>query len=358
MTPPKSAPPAEPSEARLDASGPRHSPATGTPSAVNAAPDPKAGAESVLAPLLVSRSKAMRPILDLAQKVAATRSSVLIFGESGTGKELMARFIHESGPRRSMSFVRIPCANLPDDLLESELFGVERGAFSGATERKIGRMEQAHGGTVYFDEILALSSPMQAKLLRLLQERSFERLGGQKTIQVDLRFVASTSTPPEEAARDERLRRDLYYRLNVVSLRVPPLRERTEDILKLAQHFLRQARTTLQKSAGRLNAAARRALMDYRWPGNIRELKNVIERAVILASGREITPDDLGIDPTALVSDLVDQAAERQLTLKELERAYIEQVLRRTHGNRSEAARILGISRKTLLEKRRRYGLA
>ncbi len=357
MTPPKSVPPAEPGEDSLPASQPRHSLATGTPSAVGTAPEPEAVADSVSARFLASRSKAMRPVLDLARKVAATRSSVLIFGESGTGKEMIARLIHEWGPRRSKSFVRIPCANLPDDLLESELFGVEKGAFSGAEERKIGRMERAHGGTVYFDEILALSPPMQAKLLRLLQERSFERLGGQKTIRVDLRFIASTSTPPEEAARDERLRRDLYYRLNVVSLGIPPLRERSEDILKLAQHFLRQARATLQKSAGRLNTAARRALTDYRWPGNIRELKNVIERAVILASGSEITPDDLGIDPTVMVSDLIDQAAEKQLTLKELERAYIEQVLRRTHGNRSEAARILAISRKTLLEKRRRYGL-
>jgi DNA-binding NtrC family response regulator len=299
----------------------------------------------------------MRPVLDLAQKVAATRSSVLIFGESGTGKELLARLIHEWGPRRSENFVRIPCANLPDDLLESELFGAERGAFSGAAERKIGRMEKAHRGTVYFDEILALSPAVQAKLLRLLQERSFERLGGQKTIRVDLRFVASTSTPPEQAARDERLRRDLYYRLNVVSLRIPPLRERQEDILRLAQHFLHQARSSVKNPPGRLTPAAKRALTDYRWPGNVRELKNVIERAVILASGRDIAPDDLGIDPASMVSDLIDQAAEKQLTLKELERAYIEQVLRRTRGNRSKAARILGISRKTLLEKRRRYGL-
>jgi DNA-binding NtrC family response regulator len=299
----------------------------------------------------------MRPVLDLARRVAPARSSVLIFGESGTGKELLARLIHEWGTRRERPFVRIPCANLPDELLESELFGSERGAFSGAADRKIGRMEQADGGTVYFDEILALSPAVQAKLLRLLQERAFERLGGQKTIKVDVRFIASTSTPPEQAARDQRLRRDLYYRLNVVPLRLPPLRERREDILRLAEHFLRQARASTANPAGRLTPAARRALTEYRWPGNVRELKNSIERAGILAAGRDVQPEDLGIDPASMVSDLLDQAAERQLTLHELEGAYIEQVLRRTRGNKSAAARILGISRKTLLDKRRRYGL-
>ncbi len=299
----------------------------------------------------------MRPVLDLVQRVAVTRSSVLIFGESGTGKGLIARMIHDWGPRRDRGFVRIPCANLPDDLLESELFGVERGAFSGAAERKIGRMEQADGGTVYFDEILELSPTVQAKLLRLLQERSFERLGGHKTIRVDVRFIASTSTPAEEVARADRLRRDLYYRLNVVSLQLPPLRERRQDILRLAQHFLRQAGASVGARTGKLTSQARQTLLEYRWPGNVRELKNAIERAAILAAGRDIGAEDLGIDPAAMVSDLVDRAAEKRLTLRELERAYVEQVLRRTRGNRSEAARILGISRKTLLEKRRRYGL-
>ncbi len=306
---------------------------------------------------LLESSKAMRPVLDLARRVASTRASVLIFGESGTGKELLARLIHDLGSRREHPFVRIPCANLPEDLLESELFGAERGAFSGAADRKIGRMEQAHGGTVYFDEILALSPAVQAKLLRLVQERTFERLGGQQTIHVDLRFIASTSLPPEEAASDERLRRDLYYRLNVVSLRLPPLRERREDILRLAEHFLNGARASAAHPVGRLTPAAKRALLEHRWPGNVRELKNAIERAAILASERDVEPEDLGIDPAAAVSGLLEQAVDRGLTINELEKAYIEQVLGRAGGNKSRAARILGISRKTLLDKRRRYGL-
>jgi DNA-binding NtrC family response regulator len=295
----------------------------------------------------------MREVLELARKAAPTRSNILIFGESGTGKEILARLIHEWSPRRDRPFVRIPCANLPEELLESELFGVERGAFSGAAERKPGRIEQADGGTVYFDEILALSPAMQAKLLRLIQERSFERLGGRKTLRVDVRFIASTATPPEQAARDQSLRRDLYYRLNVVSLRVPPLRERREDVLRLAEHFLRQARG----GAARLSPEARRALLEHRWPGNVRELKNAVERAQILAAGRDIRAEDLGIDPAAAVSGLIERAAERRLTLRELEKAYIERVLSVTRGNKSQAARLLGISRKTLLEKRRRYRL-
>jgi DNA-binding NtrC family response regulator len=297
----------------------------------------------------------MREVLELARKAAPTRSSVLIFGESGTGKEILARLIHEWSPRRGLPFARIPCANLPEELLESELFGAERGAYSGAAERKLGRIEEAQGGTVYFDEILALSPAMQAKLLRLVQERSFERLGGQKTLRVDVRFIASTATPPEQAARDQSLRRDLYYRLNVVSLRVPPLRERREDVLRLAEHFLRQA----QGSGGgsRLSPEARKALLEHRWPGNVRELRNAVERALILAGGREIRVEDLGIDPAAAVSGLIERAAERQLTLEELEKAYIERVLAHTRGNKSQAARVLGISRKTLLEKRRRYRL-
>jgi DNA-binding NtrC family response regulator len=299
----------------------------------------------------------MREVLELARKAAPTRSNVLIFGESGTGKEILARLIHEWSPRRERPFVRIPCANLPEDLLESELFGVERGAYSGAAERKLGRIEQAQDGTVYFDEILALSPAMQAKLLRLVQERSFERLGGPKTLRVDVRFIASTATPPEQAARDQSLRRDLYYRLNVVSLRLPPLRERREDVLRLAEHFLRQARGGASRAGGRLSPDARRALLEYRWPGNVRELKNALERALILAGGRDIRSEDLGIDPTAAVAGLIERAAERQLTLEELEKAYIERVLARTHGNKSQAARVLGISRKTLLEKRRRYRL-
>jgi len=353
VTHPKSAPPAEP--ARPPTRPAEKTSAGAEPSGTQTDEAPASGRGDFAA--IHARSKAMRPVLDLARRAAPTRSSVLISGESGTGKELLARLIHEWGPRRDQPFVRIPCANLPEDLLESELFGSERGAFSGAADRKTGRMEQADGGTAYFDEILALSPAMQAKLLRLLQERSFERLGGQKTIQVDVRFIASTSTPPEEAARDERLRRDLYYRLNVVSLRLPPLRERREDILRLAEHFLRQAQSGSAKPPGRLTPAARRALSEHRWPGNVRELRNAIERAAILAAGRDIQPQDLGIDPTSAVSGLLDQAAERQLTIDELEQAYIEQVLRRTGGNKSLAARILGISRKTLLDKRRRYGL-
>jgi DNA-binding NtrC family response regulator len=279
----------------------------------------------------------MRNVLDTVEKVLDRDVPILILGESGAGKDFLAESIHAHSNRRDQPYVHIECASIPADLFESELFGHERGTFTDAHARKVGKLEAARGGTVYFDEISALGPQLQAKLLRAIEERRFARLGGGATVPLEARVISSTSADPREV-----LRRDLYYRINVVTLALPPLRERPEDVLALAKQFLGRKR---------LAADAQRLLASYAWPGNIRELKNAIERAALLEEGDTITAASLPL------GDLVTTAARGSWTLDELESHYIRHVLEITRRNYSRAAEILGINRKTLLEKRRKYGL-
>ena len=280
----------------------------------------------------------MRNVLDTVAKVLDHDVSILILGESGTGKDFLAESIHARSNRRDEPFVHIECASIPADLFESELFGHERGTFTDAQSRKVGKLEAARRGTVYFDEISALTPQLQAKLLRAIEERRFTRLGGGASVPFEARVISSTSADPREV-----LRRDLYYRINVVTLTLPPLRDRSEDVLSLAKQFLGRKR---------LAADAQRLITSYAWPGNIRELRNAIERAVLLEDGDTLTAASL-----SLGDDLVTTAARGAWTLDELESHYIRHVLEITRRNYSRAAEILGINRKTLLEKRRKYGL-
>jgi len=304
---------------------------------------------------LVAEAPEMRAALRLATQVAVTDATVLILGESGTGKDLIARAIHEGSARRDGPFVKVDCTALPEGLLESELFGHEKGAFTDAAAEKPGRFELAHGGTLFLDEVGELPQSLQAKLLRVLQERAFERVGGTRTISVDVRILAATNRDLAKALKGGQFREDLYYRLNVVPILVPPLRRRPEDILPLAAHFLQRFGARYGKVVPGLSPEAAALLRRYSWPGNVRELEHAIERAVILWERGEIRPEELAVDLMAVASDgLPDQEL---MTLEELEREYIRRVLRRVRGHKSQAARILGINRKTLLEKRKRYGL-
>jgi len=304
---------------------------------------------------LVAEAPEMRAALRLATQVAVTDATVLILGESGTGKELIARAIHAGSARRDGPFVKVDCTALPEGLLESELFGHEKGAFTDASAEKPGRFELAHGGTLFLDEVGELPQSLQAKLLRVLQERAFERVGGTRTISVDVRILAATNRDLAKALKGGQFREDLYYRLNVVPILVPPLRRRPEDILPLAAHFLQRFGARYGKVVPGLSPEAAALLRRYSWPGNVRELEHAIERAVILWERGVIRPEELAVDLMAVASDgLPDQEL---MTLEELEREYIRRVLRRVRGHKSQAARILGINRKTLLEKRKRYGL-
>jgi DNA-binding NtrC family response regulator len=293
-----------------------------------------------------TRNAAMREVLQTAGKVLDRDASVLILGESGTGKDLLAQAIHACGPRRDEPFVVIECASIPSDLFESELYGHERGTFTDASTRKIGKLEMARRGTVYFDEIAALAPGLQAKLLRAIQERRYTRLGGTQSIELEARVISSSNRDLDELLESGGLRRDLFYRINVVTIALPPLRERRDDIVALAKNFLGRKR--------RFTGEALTALTGYSWPGNIRELRNVVERAALLAEGDEIGPEAL---PLTSPPSLVDAAARDHWTLDELESHYIRSVLRITKSNFSKAAEILGINRKTLLEKRRKYGI-
>jgi DNA-binding NtrC family response regulator len=282
----------------------------------------------------------MRALLATIEKVLDHDVSILILGESGSGKDHLAEAIHACGARRAGPFIRIDCASIPPELFESELFGYEKGAFTDAQSRKLGKLELAQGGTLYFDEVAALAPPLQAKLLRVLEERSFTRLGGNQTIALDVRIISSSARDLAE------LRRDLLYRINVVTLNVPPLRERADDLAMLATSFLARRKRAIHDDALRL-------LMSYPWPGNVRELRNAIDRAVLMEESDVITAASL---PT-LDGDMVDVAARARWTLEELESRYIRRILRETDDNYSRAAAILGINRKTLLEKRKKYGL-
>jgi DNA-binding NtrC family response regulator len=307
---------------------------------------------------LIGRSPRMVEIFETIKQVADSRATVLIEGESGTGKELVAHAVHALSPRRHKPFVPVHCAALSPQLLESELFGHERGAFTGAHERRIGRFEQADGGTIFLDEIGEIDSATQVKLLRVLGERTFERVGSNKAIQVDIRLVAATNRNLEELTHEGKFRDDLFYRLNVVRIELPPLRERREDIPLLAQAFLQSCCEENGKSLLRLSEAATQALLEYSWPGNVRELRTAIEHGVVLSRSQQIELKDL--PPTLRSRDASGTAHVPQgktLNLETLEKQSIVKALEQTRGNRTEAAKVLGLSRRTLHRKLNQYGL-
>jgi len=278
----------------------------------------------------------MRAVVQTVEKVIDHDVNVFLLGESGVGKDHLAEAIHACGPRRDRPLVRIDCAAIPAELFEAELFGFEKGTFTDAVARKVGKLEMAQGGTVYFDDVVSLAPHLQAKLLRAIQEKRFTRLGGHQSISFDSRILSSSMGGT--------LRNDLLYRLNVVTIEIPPLRERPEDIEPLAKAFVARRKRGIDKTAVEM-------LRAHRWPGNVRELRNVIDRAVLLEESDWVTSRSL----PPLESDFVGAAAEREWTLEQLEARYIREVLRRTRSNFSRAAAILGINRKTLLEKRRKY---
>ena len=315
---------------------------------------------------LVGSSEPMLRVLEQVRKVAATDATALVLGESGTGKELVARAIHDGSPRREKPFVSVSCAAIPEGLLESELFGHERGAFTGAIRRKLGRFELAHEGTLFLDEVGDLPPSVQVKLLRVLQERRFERVGGEETVEVDVRLVSATNRDLPELVREGRFREDLYYRLDVVAIRLPPLRERPGDVEELARHFLARAGPRLGRPAlTGFTPDALELLRKHRWPGNVRELENVVEQAVVFAEGELVVAADL---PDALRRAPAAQAAapaslttgDRSLTevLEDLERRLILDAYERAKGVKAETARILGIKPSALYYKLEKYGIA
>jgi len=292
---------------------------------------------------MVGESKAMREVYEFVSRVAGRDSTVLIFGESGTGKELVARAVHLNSPRKDKPFVAINCAAITETLLESELFGHERGAFTGAVSQKKGKLEVAEGGTIFLDEIGELALPMQAKLLRVLQEREFERVGGTRPIKLDVRLVAATNRDLKEASQIGAFRSDLYYRLNVVSLRMPALRERREDIPLLAAFFANQHAEKVKRKVAGISPEARACLMHYEWPGNVRELENAIERAVVLGSTELINAEDLPdsiLDETAAAGEPANKLAEGLRIAKKM---LIEKAIQQANGNYTEAAKLLGV---------------
>ncbi len=313
-------------------------------------------ASDVAASPLAHRSSLMARVVGLARKVAGSDASLLLVGESGTGKGILARFIHDASPRRGGPFVTITCANIAVDLLESELFGHEKGAFTGAAEQKKGRFEVADGGTILIDGVSELAPSLQGKLLRVVQERSFERLAGTRTLSVNVRILSSTQVDLESLVAAGSFRKDLFYRLNVIRLEIPPLRDRLEDVPVLAEQMLLDLARRQGGAAKTLSRGALDKLMRHSWPGNVRELQNAIESATILESGPAIGPDAVRVGE-ARPSGPIAEAIEKRYSLARIEEQYIREVLRSTGGNRSEAARILGINRKTLLEKRKRYGI-
>jgi len=298
---------------------------------------------------IVAASEAMREAVRLAERVATTDANVLITGESGSGKDALARFIHAHSTRAGQPLVKIDCATLPADLLEAELFGYERGAFTGASETKPGRLEAAHRGTVILDEIAHLSLDAQAKLLRVIEHREFERLGGRKTINVDARLIALTNANLKGAVDRRAFRDDLFYRLNVVQIAVPSLRERGSDLERLSRAFLKTYAEKHGRPVKKISRQALGILVAYDFPGNVRELANIIERAVIVSAGAEIEGADL---PESLrASAAAGPRSGRRPTLAEIEAEYILETLAATNGNKKKAATILGISRKNLYER-------
>ncbi|MHB8068252.1 MAG: sigma-54-dependent transcriptional regulator [Desulfobaccales bacterium] len=314
---------------------------------------------------IVGNSEAIIQVFELIKKVADTDSTVLILGESGTGKELINRAIHYNSLRREGPLIPVNCAAIPEELLESELFGHERGAFTHAIRTRLGRFEQANGGTIFLDEIADMSPSLQVKILRVLQDRSFERIGGVKTIKVDIRVVAATNQGLEEMVRKGRFREDLYYRLNVIPIRVPPLRERAGDIPLLLQHFLHEFSRKKKKPTKHLTAAAMDLLQRYAWPGNVRELENLIERLVILSEGDEIQAAELpdrfrqksANAGEARPQEIPDHGIHLTAAVQEFERNLILKALDKSNWVKSRAAQLLNLNRTTLLEKMKKQNI-
>lgn len=306
---------------------------------------------------IVGKSEPMRKIFEMIETVAQADCTVLLRGDSGTGKELVARAIHYTSQRTGSSFVPLNCAAIPESLLESELFGYEKGAFTGAATRKLGKFELASGGTILLDEIADMSLAMQAKILRAVQERTFERVGGTRPIKVDTRVIAATNKDLEELMSKGAFREDLYYRLNVVAIHLPALRERKKDIPLLVSHFLRKYNRVDDKNAKGISSQALKLLMDYDWPGNVRELENVIERAVVLGQGDMFLPSDFSLKAGGkpLKSGVTSSSVD--ISLAEAEKRLIEDTLKLTHWNQSKAAKILRIHRNTLRRKMRRLNI-
>jgi transcriptional regulator with PAS, ATPase and Fis domain len=303
----------------------------------------------------VAEDPVSRRVLELAEKVADASTTLLLTGESGTGKDQLARWIHDHGPRRDAAFLKVDCASLPGELFESELFGHERGAFTGAVARKPGRFELAQGGTIALDEVAALAPGIQSKLLRVLEERTFERLGGTELLRIDARLIALTNTDLTKAVAEARFREDLFFRLNVLAIVVPPLRERRGDILPLAAYFLSRLGVVHGHPQASLDPAAALLLQSYSWPGNVRELKNAIEHALVFAKDSLLRTDNFpGILQAA---SQTDGAVRAPRSLEDIEKEAVQATLEATHFKIGRSAEILGISRKTLLEKRKKYGL-
>ena len=319
---------------------------------------------------MVVKDPSMLGVLSLADQVAASEASILITGESGAGKEVIARYVHQKSRRASKPFISVNCAAIPENLLESELFGHEKGAFTGAVARRIGKFEEANGGTLLLDEISEMDARLQAKLLRAIQEREIDRVGGAKPVKVDIRILATSNRDLAQAVKDGTFREDLLYRLNVVNLKLPPLRERPGDIIALAEHFVKKYAAANGVPERPLSAEARRRLVAHRWPGNVRELENAMHRAVLLASGPEIEemairlPDGQPLasaDPHARAAQHASVAAETATrgfvgqTVSEMEQQLIIDTLEHCLGNRTHAANILGISIRTLRNKLKEY---
>jgi two-component system, NtrC family, response regulator HydG len=308
---------------------------------------------------IIAASPKMKALLETLAMVAPSDAAVLIMGESGTGKEVVANAIHHNSPRAGEPFIKVSCAALPETLLESELFGHEKGAFTGAVARREGRFQLAHRGTIFLDEVGEMSPAIQTKLLRVLQEKEFEPLGGTRTIKVDIRVIAATNRDLVKEVKEGRYREDLYYRLNVVPLTLPPLRERREDIPLLTDHFLAHYREKNRKPLRSISGKALDLLVRYDWPGNIRELENCIERAVILSRDEVLVPADLPPQIRMLSREEGKEALAipAGMSLDEVERALIVKTLDETGGNRTRAAEILGINRRTLQNKLKQYGI-
>jgi DNA-binding NtrC family response regulator len=308
-------------------------------------------------PYIVGKSEAMRPVLDTIQQISSSETNVLILGESGSGKELVAKAIHHLSPRSGKRFVAFNCGSFAEELMANELFGHEKGAYTGAIKDKAGLVEAADGGTIFLDEVGDMPLTMQVKLLRVIQEREFLRVGGVDPISVDVRFIAATHRDLKEDVEKEQFRQDLYYRLNVISIRVPPLADRNGDIPLLAHHFLAQKSQAMKKDIHEIDRHVMDLLCKYSWPGNVRELENVIERALALENGPVIREEDLPEFIRDLSVETYRQRFSGTPTIEEQERRYIKWVLDKCEGNKTRAAQIMGIDRVSLWRKLKRYGM-
>jgi len=303
---------------------------------------------------LIGESPPMKNVYKMIAKAAPSESTVLIYGETGTGKELASRAIHFMSPRRKKPFIKVNCAALPTELLESELFGYEKGAFTGALEKKEGRFELAHTGTLLLDEISETSPEFQAKLLRVLQEKEFERVGGTKTIKVDVRIIATTNQDPKEAVKKGKIREDLYYRLNVIPIYMPPLRERKEDIPLLVDYFLKKYSHRNGKRIKGVTKECLEMMENYHWPGNVRELENAIQRAVVISESEYLKPKDLFL---RIEENFETLFSLDNLTLEEMEKKLIKYTLQKVKGNKTKAAELLGVSVRTIHNKIKKFNI-